>query len=149
MFALSGLWLIRAATVVLFGLSLFPSVYGLTFGFPYGSQKVRGVNLGGWLLLEVRVVPFSCLFFSRLLKSEYFASMWNSLSSLRRSLTLQEIIALSMNGLSVSSRIVQKPPLCFSITGTPSLSRQILLKSLVQGMFFLAQFSFFFVGELT
>ena len=23
-------------------------------GFPYGSQKVRGVNLGGWLVLEVR-----------------------------------------------------------------------------------------------
>ena len=26
---------------------------GPTFGFPYGSQKVRGVNLGGWLVLEV------------------------------------------------------------------------------------------------
>ena len=23
-------------------------------GFPYGSQPVRGVNLGGWLVLEVR-----------------------------------------------------------------------------------------------
>lgn len=23
------------------------------WGFPYGSQKVRGVNLGGWLALEV------------------------------------------------------------------------------------------------
>lgn len=22
-------------------------------GFPYGSQPVRGVNLGGWLVLEV------------------------------------------------------------------------------------------------
>jgi glucan 1,3-beta-glucosidase len=22
-------------------------------GFPYGSKKVRGVNLGGWLVLEV------------------------------------------------------------------------------------------------
>lgn len=22
--------------------------------FPYGSTKVRGVNLGGWLVLEVR-----------------------------------------------------------------------------------------------
>lgn len=22
-------------------------------GFPYGSEKVRGVNLGGWLVLEV------------------------------------------------------------------------------------------------
>jgi len=24
--------------------------------FPYGSQKVRGVNLGGWLVLE-RIIP--------------------------------------------------------------------------------------------
>ena len=54
-----GFLLIRAATVILFGLLLFQSVYGLTFGFPYGSQKVRGVNLGGWLVLEVRVVSFS------------------------------------------------------------------------------------------
>jgi glucan 1,3-beta-glucosidase len=23
------------------------------WGFPYGSTKVRGVNLGGWLVLEV------------------------------------------------------------------------------------------------
>lgn len=23
------------------------------WGFPYGDQKVRGVNLGGWLVLEV------------------------------------------------------------------------------------------------
>ena len=30
-----------------------PSIAALTFGFPYGSQKVRGVNLGGWLVLEV------------------------------------------------------------------------------------------------
>jgi glucan 1,3-beta-glucosidase len=28
-------------------------------GFPYGSQPVRGVNLGGWLVLEVcyRLAP--------------------------------------------------------------------------------------------
>ena len=32
---------------------LLPSIAALTFGFPYGSQKVRGVNLGGWLVLEV------------------------------------------------------------------------------------------------
>jgi glucan 1,3-beta-glucosidase len=25
-------------------------------GFPYGSEKVRGVNLGGWLVLEVSVM---------------------------------------------------------------------------------------------
>lgn len=32
---------------------LLPSITALVFGFPYGSQKVRGVNLGGWLVLEV------------------------------------------------------------------------------------------------
>lgn len=26
---------------------------GLSLGFSYGSRKVRGVNLGGWLVLEV------------------------------------------------------------------------------------------------
>ena len=25
--------------------------------FPYGTEKVRGVNLGGWLVLEVRPAP--------------------------------------------------------------------------------------------
>ena len=30
----------------------------ITPGFPYGSQPVRGVNLGGWLVLEVRYQPF-------------------------------------------------------------------------------------------
>ena len=33
----------------------------ITLGFPYGSEKVRGVNLGGWLVLEVNVTrPLSC-----------------------------------------------------------------------------------------
>src|SRR5882762_5452303 len=35
-----------------------------TIGFPYGSQPVRGVNLGGWLVLEVcRSSPFSSPWF--------------------------------------------------------------------------------------
>ncbi|KAG5634617.1 hypothetical protein H0H81_001373, partial [Sphagnurus paluster] len=29
----------------------------VTPGFPYGSQKVRGVNLGGWLVLEPWITP--------------------------------------------------------------------------------------------
>lgn len=29
------------------------SFAALSFGFPYGTTKVRGVNLGGWLVLEV------------------------------------------------------------------------------------------------
>lgn len=38
-------------------LSLVPSVCALNFGFPYGSQQVRGVNLGGWLVLEPWITP--------------------------------------------------------------------------------------------
>ena len=30
-------------------------------GFPYGSQPVRGVNLGGWLVLEVCYCPSEAL----------------------------------------------------------------------------------------
>lgn len=26
-------------------------------GFPYGSEKVRGVNIGGWLVLEPWITP--------------------------------------------------------------------------------------------
>lgn len=26
--------------------------------FPYGTEKVRGVNVGGWLVLEVRLISF-------------------------------------------------------------------------------------------
>jgi hypothetical protein len=33
--------------------SLVSSALAFSPGFPYGSQKVRGVNLGGWLVLEV------------------------------------------------------------------------------------------------
>ncbi|EKM84059.1 hypothetical protein AGABI1DRAFT_110649 [Agaricus bisporus var. burnettii JB137-S8] len=41
----------------LLGLSATRSVLGLTFGFPYGKEKVRGVNLGGWLVLEPWITP--------------------------------------------------------------------------------------------
>ncbi|KAH9486277.1 Glucan 1,3-beta-glucosidase [Psilocybe cubensis] len=47
----------RLITVVTLPLSLITSVYGLALGFPYGSQKVRGVNLGGWLVLEPWITP--------------------------------------------------------------------------------------------
>jgi glucan 1,3-beta-glucosidase len=40
-------------TSTLVGLSFALSVFSFTPGFPYGSEKVRGVNLGGWLVLEV------------------------------------------------------------------------------------------------
>ncbi|KAH7927594.1 glycoside hydrolase family 5 protein [Leucogyrophana mollusca] len=42
----------------LLGLSVAPSVLStFTPGFPYGSEKVRGVNLGGWLVLEPWITP--------------------------------------------------------------------------------------------
>lgn len=34
-----------------------PSDNPISPGFPYGSQKVRGVNLGGWLVLEPWITP--------------------------------------------------------------------------------------------
>jgi len=38
-----------------------PAAAGITLGFPYGSKTVRGVNLGGWLLLEVNATrPLPC-----------------------------------------------------------------------------------------
>ncbi|KAJ7897187.1 glycoside hydrolase family 5 protein [Mycena olivaceomarginata] len=37
--------------------SLVSSALAFSPGFPYGSQKVRGVNLGGWLVLEPWITP--------------------------------------------------------------------------------------------
>lgn len=33
--------------------SVIPSLFAMDFGFPYGTEKIRGVNLGGWLVIEV------------------------------------------------------------------------------------------------
>jgi len=48
--------------LALCALSLLPSVYGLSLGFPYAAQKVRGVNIGGWLVLEVHsfITVYTC-----------------------------------------------------------------------------------------
>lgn len=47
----------RAITISVLTLGLLargaPADNPINAGFPYGSQKVRGVNLGGWLVLEV------------------------------------------------------------------------------------------------
>jgi len=42
-------------TTILF--SLCSQIFAFSPGFPYGSQKVRGVNLGGWLVLEPFITP--------------------------------------------------------------------------------------------
>lgn len=41
----------------LLALAALPAALSFTPGFPYGSEKVRGVNLGGWLLLEPWITP--------------------------------------------------------------------------------------------
>jgi hypothetical protein len=52
-----SLRLVLAAALL--GLSFLPYVFPITPGFPYGSQKVRGVNLGGWLVIEVCIFNHS------------------------------------------------------------------------------------------
>jgi aryl-phospho-beta-D-glucosidase BglC (GH1 family) len=42
-------------------LAFLPAAFAFSPSFPYGSQKVRGVSLGGWLVLEVSM---SFFFFS-------------------------------------------------------------------------------------
>ncbi|KAH9486278.1 Glucan 1,3-beta-glucosidase [Psilocybe cubensis] len=49
---------IRSVFVTLFGaFSSLPMTTAANWGFPYGTQKVRGVNLGGWLVLEPWITP--------------------------------------------------------------------------------------------
>ena len=43
--------MLLCGSLVAFALAFLSSVSAFTPGFPYGSQKVRGVSLGGWLLL--------------------------------------------------------------------------------------------------
>ena len=40
-----------ASALIVFS-TIIPSVHPLNTGFPYETQKIRGVNLGGWLVLE-------------------------------------------------------------------------------------------------
>ncbi|KAF8910117.1 glycoside hydrolase family 5 protein [Gymnopilus junonius] len=47
----------RVITVLVGGLSLLDTSLALNYGFPYGSEKIRGVNLGGWLVLEPWITP--------------------------------------------------------------------------------------------
>jgi aryl-phospho-beta-D-glucosidase BglC (GH1 family) len=47
----------RLLSLVVLGISVVPSVLSFQPGFNYGSEKVRGVNLGGWLVLEPWITP--------------------------------------------------------------------------------------------
>lgn len=48
---------LRAFFIAIVGLVSLPLGSAINPSFPYGSQKVRGVNLGGWLVLEVGKDP--------------------------------------------------------------------------------------------
>ncbi|KAF9454195.1 glycoside hydrolase family 5 protein [Macrolepiota fuliginosa MF-IS2] len=48
---------LRAFFIALLGFASSPVSHAISPGFPYGSQKVRGVNLGGWLVLEPWITP--------------------------------------------------------------------------------------------
>ena len=56
-------------------LSLLPSIYGLALGFPYGAQKIHGVNIGGWLVLEV-YYPNFWFHFLHMLMGSYVFQPW-------------------------------------------------------------------------
>ena len=45
-------------TAVICSSSVLTSIYAISPSFPYDSKKIRGVNLGGWLVLEVLKFPY-------------------------------------------------------------------------------------------
>ena len=49
-------------TAVICSSSVLTSIYAsISPSFPYDSEKIRGVNLGGWLVLEVLKFPYFSL----------------------------------------------------------------------------------------
>ncbi|ESK85926.1 glycoside hydrolase family 5 protein [Moniliophthora roreri MCA 2997] len=50
-------FLLRSVITALCGYTLLSTAAPINPGFPYGSQKVRGVNIGGWLVLESWITP--------------------------------------------------------------------------------------------
>jgi hypothetical protein len=81
---------------------LLPAALAFSPGFPYGSQKVRGVSLGGWLLIEVRIYA-QFLSFPLCALCVFDASFFASLAICSRGLlpaysTARVTTTLSMNG---------------------------------------------------
>jgi glucan 1,3-beta-glucosidase len=44
---------LQTVVAAAFGFSALTPILAINPSFPYGQQQVRGVNLGGWLVLEV------------------------------------------------------------------------------------------------
>lgn len=115
---------LRMLLMAMLGLSVARSVFG--WGFPYGEQKVRGVNLGGWLVLEVGVCAFL-----RVLKPSFTST---SLGSPRLFLTTQEMIALLTSGPLVNTRIEGRLVESSRSTGTRGLRKMTSERLLMLGM---------------
>jgi hypothetical protein len=57
-FAFEVMFVSASAASVLLA-ALLPAALAFSPSFPYGTEKVRGVSIGGWLVLEVRISNFS------------------------------------------------------------------------------------------
>lgn len=91
----------RLFTSVLIGFSLAKCVFSFTPGFPYGSEKVRGVNLGGWLVLEVCTLCHEC-------SLQCYNYLLHSHGLLQASLTTLETVPSLTNGRLVNTRITTR-----------------------------------------
>jgi hypothetical protein len=93
---------LQTAVIAALGLSALTPVFAVNPGFPYGSQKVRGVNLGGWLVLEVNFSFFlSCHFQSSLVFLSHGSRLLYSIT--------RAIRVLSTNGRLVSIKTTTRP----------------------------------------
>jgi len=59
MFTIQSLASLLAALPIAWSHPMWGTELSFMPGFPYGSQTVRGVNLGGWLVIEVCRYPSS------------------------------------------------------------------------------------------
>jgi len=93
-------------------------------------STLRGVNLGGWLVLEVHL---NALFYFDVPLTAFLSH-----GSPHLSLITQVIRGSLMNGRSVNSRTAQRPLVFCKTTGVPGSPRQTLLLSLPRGMLHLS-----------
>ena len=104
------------------------NIYAFTPGFPYDSQKVRGVNLGGWLVLEVPEFPLSS-FLIQLMTKNF------SLGSHHLFLTIRMTLELLTNIPLGNTKIIIRLWPHWSITGTLGSLNQTLQRLPLLGTF--------------